>query len=348
MSLPTVTLVVTQRERFSLTKLSLDSILADYSSYPFQMIYVDGNGPPQVYQYLQDQASKHEFIKLIRQDRYLKSNEARNLALPLSEPTDYIVFIDNDVIVERGWLKPLVECAEEEQAAVVSPLIFQGDPQEQEIHVFGIDASFEKQPSGKNSFTQRHLLRGTKLRDLPQELHRCPANAVDIHCLLVRYSVMESIVLDEVFNNQDNVDLSLQVRALGRKILLEPSSVVTFPDPQLVAGFDRDDLPFYIFRWSEQSTKEILAYTREKWNVAKNDRSEWGRWKWTIKYRQVPARWVTSKGSLYWLLLRIAQTQWCPSRLRILIEDLVLKLTFPENGIPVKLSQVSQPAYSMK
>lgn len=347
MSLPTVTLIVTQRERFSLTKLSLDSILADYSSYPFQMIYVDGNSPQPVYQYLQEQARQHEFITLIRQERYLKSNEARNLALPLSEKTDYVVFIDNDVIVESGWLKPLVECAEQEQAVVVSPLVFQGDPQEREIHVFGIDARFEKLPSGKNSFTQKHLLRGTKLRDLPQELHRSPANAVDIHCLLVRYSILKSIVLDEVFNNQDNVDLSLQVRALEGKLFLEPSSVVTFPDPQLVAGFDRDDLPFYRFRWSEQSTQEILAYTREKWNVAKNDRSEWGRWKWTIRYRQVPAKWATSKGSLSWLLLRIAQTRWCPSQLRVVIEDLVLKSTFPKDGIPVKLPPVSQPAYSL-
>lgn len=341
MSLPTVTLVVTQRERFSLTKLSLDSILADYSSYPFQLIYVDGNSPKHVYQYLQEQASKHEFIKLIRQHHYLKSNEARNLALPLIETTDYIVFIDNDVIVEPGWLKPLVECAEEEQAAIVSPLIFQGDPQEKEIHVFGIDVSLTQQKNGKNSFNQKHLMRDIKLHDLEQELRRSPANAADIHCLLVHYSLVKSIVLDEVFNNQDNVDISLQATALGEKIFLEPSSVVTFPDPQLVAGFEQDDLPFYIFRWSEKSTHEIIAYTRKKWNIAKNDPSEWGRWKWVIKYRQVPAKWVTSKGSLYWLLLKIAQSRLCPSRLRVIIEYLVLKLTFPKHGIPPKLSQVS-------
>lgn len=337
MPLPTVTLVVTQRERFSLTELSLNSILADYCSYPFQLIYVDGNSPPDIYQYLQQQAHKHQFIQLIRQERYLKSNEARNLALPMIETTDYIVFIDNDVIVEQGWLKPLVECAEQEQAAVVSPLIFQGDPQEKEIHVFGIDLKIEPQKSGKNSFDQKHLLRGTKLCDLPQKLYRSSVNAVDIHCLLIRYSVMKSIVLDEIFNNQDNVDLSLQITALGEKIFIEPSSVITFPDPQLIAGFEQADIPFYIFRWSEKSMHNIISHTQKKWNIAKNDPSEWGRWKWVMKYRQLPIRLATSEGSFYRKVLRITQIRLCPSQLRTLIEYIVLKLTFPKQGIPAKL-----------
>lgn len=339
---PTVTLIVTQRERFSFTKIALDSVLADYSSYPFQLIYVDGNSPLHVYQYLQKQASKHEFMTLLRQEKYLRANEARNLGLQKIKTTDYVVFLENDVIVEPGWLKPLVECAEEEQVAIVSPLIFQGDPQEKEIHVFGIEVKFDKTENGKHSFKQKHLLRGKKMRDLHQELRRSSVDAVDIHCLLVRHSLMKSVVLDEVFDNMEgNVDLSLQTTAIGEKILVEPSSTVTFLDPQLIAGFDQDDIPFYLFRWSEKSVRAIVAHTKQKWNLDGNDPSVWGRWWWVMQYRQLPARLATSEGGLCKKLLQISQRHWCPSQLRTLLEHLVLKLAFPRLGIATSLRQVS-------
>ena len=69
MKQPSVTIIVTQRERFCLTKLSLESILAD-DSYPFELIYVDCNSPSQVKEYLQEQVEKHQFMRLIRYEKY--------------------------------------------------------------------------------------------------------------------------------------------------------------------------------------------------------------------------------------------------------------------------------------
>ena len=121
---PEVTIIVTQRERMSLTERSLESVLADRSQ-PFRLIYVDGGAPDQTRIYLERRGAEAGF-KLIRRPDFLWPNAARNLALPFVD-TRYVVFIDNDVVVEPGWLKKLVACAQETGAALVGPLYLWSD-----------------------------------------------------------------------------------------------------------------------------------------------------------------------------------------------------------------------------
>lgn len=69
MTEPQVTIVFVPRERFSCTRESLESIY-EYTEIPFKLIYVDGNSPAKVRQYLQDQAHLKDF-QIIRTDYYL-------------------------------------------------------------------------------------------------------------------------------------------------------------------------------------------------------------------------------------------------------------------------------------
>lgn len=343
MSLPNVTLIVTQRERFSLTKPSLESILADYAAYPFQLIYVDGNSPPHIAQYLQEQANKHDFITLIHRDHYLRSNEARNLALPLSKSADYVVFLDNDDIVAPGWLKPLVDCAEQEQAAIVSPLILQGYPQEpeKEVHVAGINTKFRQKKHNKRWFEQKQLYYAQKLKDVEHLLSRTPIDSVEFHCLLMRRSLFEQVELDNIFDSlASHTDLCMQVHAHGGVVYLEPASEVTFLNPRQVPCFATYDLPFYRFKWSEKATREIFNRSIKKWNLDKKDPSIWAIWKWIIGNRQLPAKDLVSAESFSGKLLRLAQQRFCPSWLRMLLEGFVLKKAFPSSGIPANFEQI--------
>ncbi|AOX01866.1 hypothetical protein BJP34_22670 [Moorena producens PAL-8-15-08-1] len=336
MALSKVTLIVTQRERFSLTKPSLDSIIADYSCYPFDLIYVDGNAPSSVHEYLQQQADKHEFMTLIHRGRYLRSNVARNIALPFVKDADYIVFIDNDVIVEPGWLKGLVECAEQEQAGIVAPLILQGQPgsPDIEVHVAGIKTKFHQRKHGKKWFEQKQLLYATKLRDVEQDLRRSPVDSIEFHCILARHSLIKSIELDEVFDSlASHTDLCMQATDLGETIFLEPKSRITFLNPRQITRFDQDDVPFYVFKWNEQSVRDVFSRQVKKWNLAKDDPSMWSIWKWVIENRQLPAKWSTQEGSFERKLLEFCQRRWCPSWLRTLLESYVIKRAFPETGI---------------
>lgn len=74
-----VTIVVVPREQFSKAQASLESIYAA-TPEPFELVYVDGNSPPPVRRYLEQQAGARGF-RLLQTERYLTSNEARNLGV---------------------------------------------------------------------------------------------------------------------------------------------------------------------------------------------------------------------------------------------------------------------------
>jgi GT2 family glycosyltransferase len=338
MQQPKITLIVIQRERFCLTKMSLDSILSD-RSYPFDLIYVDGGSPAHIQSYLQEQANSHDFIKLIRQERYLSVNEARNLALAQVDRADYVVFLDNDVTLEKGWLKLIVDCAQEEDADIVAPLVLEGDPKlpEKIIHIAGVLLKPKTRPSGKRSWEIRNLLHHAKLAN--HDLKRQAVDVVEFHCTLVRSSLFERISLDlktECLN--DYVDLCLDARAVGAKILFEPKAVVTFLNPLLISGFDRDDLRFHQFRWSEKAVRNTLTHAQQKWGFEADDPFIWGFWRWAIGHRQMPIKWATSEKSMFIFLLKFCKLRLCPSWLRVAIEKLALYLTFPKKGIPCNLT----------
>jgi GT2 family glycosyltransferase len=347
MNVPRVTLIVVQRERFSLTQLSLESILRD-QSYPFQLIYVDGGSPPAIAQYLQEQANAHDCMTLIRREHYLRTNEARNLALPLTQTSDYVVFLDNDVMVEPGWLGWLVRCAEEEQAGVVSPLLLQGDPhvpEDLEVHVLGVKADFRLQPSGQRQLDLKPILHCKKLNQIKHAFNRIAVDAVESHAMLIRRSLLDAIVLDETFDSlESHLDICLQADDQGSTRFVEPNARVTFLYPKLVPGINQDELPFYLFKWNEPYIRHALHYAQQKWQLDPHDPTLWNMWKWVISNRQLPAKWAASNHRfyrLYQLLLNSCKLRICPSWLRQFIENAVLKITFPQRGIPLKLNQRS-------
>ena len=132
-----VTLIVVPRERFSYTRESLESIY-QHTKHPFELVYVDGNSPETTQKYLVEQAKAKQF-KLIRTENYLAPNQARNIGLKHAK-TKYIVFVDNDIHVAPGWLEKLVNCAEEESATVVCPLVCIGKNLHSTIHLAGGEA----------------------------------------------------------------------------------------------------------------------------------------------------------------------------------------------------------------
>ncbi|NJN32278.1 MAG: glycosyltransferase [Synechococcales cyanobacterium RM1_1_8] len=82
MSLPSVAIVLVQRERYSPTMACLSQLMAA-TRYPFHLIYVDGNSPDSINHYLQRMAKRHLNLKLIRLGRHLRGNEARNYGLAM-------------------------------------------------------------------------------------------------------------------------------------------------------------------------------------------------------------------------------------------------------------------------
>ena len=258
-----ITIVAVPRERFSCTKESLESIY-EHTEIPFQLIYVDGNSPTKVKLYLEAQAQAKNF-KLVRTNYYLSPNQARNIGLSHVN-TKYLVFIDNDVVVSPGWLKALVNCAEETGATVVGPLMCQDKPLHEIIHFAGGESHIMTDINGKRHIREKMYKQGQKVAEVKPQLQRTPTELTEFHCMLVRTEIFEHIgLLDEaMLNTKEHLDFCMSVAKAGGTVYFEPDSLATYvPGPPL----DLSDVHFYMLRWSDKWTMDSLEHLRQKWNL---------------------------------------------------------------------------------
>ena len=266
MNSPKVTIVISPRERFSYTQTSLESIYKN-TQIPFNLVYVDGNSPKPIRDYLAAQAVEKEF-ELIRVDHLLTPNQARNVGLDQVK-TKYVAFVDNDVVVSPGWLNALVQCAEETDAAIVGPLTCQDEPVHETIHFADGVARIIVDNIGQRRLREKMCRQGQRVADVVAKLHRVQAELVEFHCMLVNMNVFKEMwTLDEaLLNTKEHVDFCMGVTKAGGSIYFEPTSVITY-----VPGiaWNWADLHFYMLRWSDAWEKASLARLKQKWNLPEN------------------------------------------------------------------------------
>jgi GT2 family glycosyltransferase len=268
---PEVTLVVVPRERFSYTHQSLDSIY-QHTKHPFSLVYIDGNSPKHIQEYLQEQAQEKKFL-LVRSDHYLAPNQARNIGLKYAK-TKYLVFVDNDIHVAEGWLEKLVQCAEETEAAVVCPLVCIGKNLHSKIHLAGGEARIVlevKNDKMRRKVHEKHYFVNRPVAEVQDQLQRRQCEFAEFHCMLVRTDIFDRIeLLDEnLLSTREHIDFSMTVTNLGEKIYCEPNSVVTYvPD----SGFEWSDLPYFMLRWSDAWEISSLEHFMQKWDLTKKDK----------------------------------------------------------------------------
>jgi GT2 family glycosyltransferase len=293
-SQPKVALIVGPRERFSSTQASLESIYSE-TLYPFDLIYVDVCTPDPVRTYLQQAAQTKQFT-LLRTNYFVSPTQAKNIGLKhlLATAKDqykYVVFIENDVIVKRGWLNKLVQCAEETEAAVVGPLTCIGQPVHQVIHNAGGKSQIITEYKGTQ--TRRHIyqsasLTGKAVADVTSRLHRKKTDYVEFHCMLVRTSIFEQTGLfDEgMLATREHIDFCFMVTACGGSIYSERQAVVTtdtigidsnktglaqwFGQAKL-PDFKWWDLPYFMVRWNDYWDIASLHHLRQKWDLTEDE-----------------------------------------------------------------------------
>src|SRR5262245_36266673 len=169
MSRPLATVAFVPREQFVTTQRSLET-LYERTTEPFELVCVDGGSPPPVAEYLERAAREKQFT-LVRADRFITPNQARNMALE-HVGTPYVAFVDNDVLVSKGWLSALVDCAEETSAWVVGPLYFEFEPENERIHMFGGDCRVDDFPGLGRTYVEKHHLAHTPMSKVRQRLTR--------------------------------------------------------------------------------------------------------------------------------------------------------------------------------
>jgi GT2 family glycosyltransferase len=297
LTMPKVTLVVGPRERFSYTQACLESIYQN-TDYPFDLIFVDVCSPKPVARYLQQKAQEKSF-KVIRTERYVSPNQARNVGLRqvLNQGnSDYVLFIENDVIVQKSWLTKLVACAEETGAAVVGPLTCIGQPVHQVIHNAGGRSYIktdEKQGKPRRRIKQSAFLTGRAVAEVPTELRRIRCDYVEFHCMLARTAVFKAEpfqktggLLDEgMMATREHIDFCFMVTESGGSIYSDRTAVITTDTVGIATNkeglikwfgelkqpeFKLYDLPYFMLRWNDAWDLASLHHLRDKWNLTED------------------------------------------------------------------------------
>lgn len=275
------TIVVVPRERFSRSIEALETIYRN-TAEPFELICVDGNSPGPVRRRLAEQAGRHGFTWL-RHDRFLIPNAARNIGLARAR-TEYVVFIDNDVIVTPGWLRHLLACARETGAALVIPLFLEGRPQDGIVHMAGGIARIES-AGGRRRLKNVHRLSGRRLGQVGGGLRREPTGSIEYHCLLARRAIFDVLgPLDEQIPSVwEHVDLALSVQQAGGAIYFEPRAVVSYDS---AGGLKWYDARYFALRWSDAWGRTSIDRFARKWQLPEDDRDVRYMYAYSAAYRR--------------------------------------------------------------
>ena len=262
---PRVTIVVSPRERFEMATLSLAAILATDDT-PFRLIYVDGASPAPIAAELQAAVVEagHTYIA---SQLYLSPNQARNIALPRVD-TEYVVFVDNDVIFETGWLSALIACADETGAGLVTPTILVGPETRMPdlaIHHAGGALDLEPTPEGRR-MKRTHGFEHQRYLDRRSELSRGETGCTEFHVVLARKAMLDEIgPFDErLIGFTDEIDMALKARERGWKIYFEPASVVCYAVGKRITW---RETPYFCLRWSSGRVMGAERSFYRKWNL---------------------------------------------------------------------------------
>jgi GT2 family glycosyltransferase len=277
---PRVTVVVVQRERLSPARRTLERLVASIT-VPHRMMYIDGGSPRKLAAWLRERAAEHGF-EILRVDRNLAPSEARNLGLARAS-TELVAFVDNDVVVEDGWLERLIACLDETGAAAVGPLTCEGEPLGERVHFAGgevkiVEETENGQPVRRVRDKMFHAQR--RLESVRDEVHRQEVTLLEMHAMVARRAVIAEVGgFDELLSTRYHLDLCLRIAQAGHTMWFEPEAVVHYvPGPPRGLA----DAHFYMLRWSDAWERRSLEQFRSKWDLVEDDffRQRLGRLGW--------------------------------------------------------------------
>ncbi len=180
--------------------------------------------------------------------------------------TPYAVFMDNDSRALPGWLPPLIASANSTQAAVVYPVTLERS---------GVDAGADVRTHlwttelrvvdvEKTPFLIEHK---TFRRALPEDLpaESAESQAFELHCVMFNTEVLKTLELPRM-TIREHLDIGLQIRSRGLKLLVEPSSHIVFDN--LGTRANLSDLKYFNLRWNTHITEQSSRLFEKRWGYS--------------------------------------------------------------------------------
>ncbi len=260
------TIVVVPRESFNSFPEVVKEVYQKTSPI-FKMIVMEGNSPEWVRKQLRELEKTNPNCTIVWSDRFRYPHEFVNEAMKLID-TEYAVFIDNDVEVEKGWLEALVACADEEKVGCVHPIYLTvklTDPTKK-IHLAEGVTYRKRMSSGKWMVDSISSFSGRSLDQYPDP-RRKESEFFEWHGVLFRKSLLDKIGPLDDLNIAEHMDYSFRITRAGEKILIEPKAVVAY-EYERIFTLDPDSKRYFLFRWDVKKSEESLRKFCANWDLA--------------------------------------------------------------------------------
>jgi GT2 family glycosyltransferase len=203
---PLVSIIIVTFNNFNYTKLCVESIYAK-TAYPnYELIIVDNASSDGTQDYLNSLRGQKDNVKIIVNGQNLGFATGNNIGIREAQG-DYIILLNNDTIVTRGWISGLIKYFKYPTIGMVGPV----------TNSIGNEAKINvdyNNLSDMEAFSDRYtILNKGKIFEIP---------ALAMYCVaLSRHTIEEVGLLDEQFavGMFEDDDYALRVRKAGMKIL---------------------------------------------------------------------------------------------------------------------------------
>lgn len=220
-----ISIIIPVYNKVELTRQCIDSIYMNPIKTPFEIIVVNNCSTDGTKEYL-DNESRVRYI-------HMKSNANFSGGCNCGADNargEYLLFLNNDTIVEDGWLDTLLDGMKRHGAGIVGPKLIYPD---------------RKVQYAGTVFDERDICNyrcwmypeDHELVNFEREFH-CLCAA----CILIKKSLFDKLKgFDERYiNGCEDVDLCLRAKVLGEKIVYIPKSVVIHLESQSPGRADKN------------------------------------------------------------------------------------------------------------
>lgn len=206
-----VSIVILTYNQLDDTKICVESLMKHTADVNYELIFVDnGSTKDDTKTYLEDLKSKYSNVKVILNETNLGFACANNQGIEISEG-EYVLLLNNDVILTDGWLSRMLLIAEsDKKIGIVGPctnhasgrqvVVFDGSADDDEAI-----QKFSKEILQKNAGFWFSV------------------NRIIGFCVLIKREVLFNVgVLDEMFGpgGYEDFDYCMRVKQAGYKIVI--------------------------------------------------------------------------------------------------------------------------------
>ena len=252
---PTVGIAFIVREKFGWALAGLKRIY-QFIDTPFTLYFIDCGYPPIVRKEIDAFLADQTNVVYVTSERFLLPNESLNLVIPWLQE-HYLCIIQNDVLIEPGYMRALLATFDEHHCDIVWPMTFDLQDGRREPH--------------RDEFTDTRIreVNGGLLVQVSEPPPADPPPPVrqiqhfELHTLMMTASAAKLVYPLPVINTREHIDLAANAYRRGMAVYANEHARAGYVLPPI-----RDfDVAYFKFRWDMEVAAASHTNVARRWDI---------------------------------------------------------------------------------